>query len=62
MHKLLIFATGNGFANINYHFTHFPPTLDDIEAIQKDAQKKLNLSQTPVIINYLPLSETEENI
>ena len=60
MHYLVVFATDKGFVTINFHFKHFPPTIDEVEAIQKYVQKKVNLTEMPVIVNWLPLSEMEE--
>ena len=60
MKYLVICATDNGFSSFECDFVHNPPTINDVIKAQKDIQKRLHLTQMPVIINWLPLSETEE--
>ena len=58
MKYLVVCAVENGFTSFECDFVHNPPTIKDVVNVQKDTQKRLHLSQTPVIINWLPLSET----
>lgn len=57
MKHLVIFYMENGIYSAVYDFKNIPPTIEDINEMQKDIQKMENLIQMPVIVNWLPISD-----
>ena len=57
MKHLVIFYTENGIYSAVYDFKNIPPTIEDINEMQKDTQKMENLIQMPAIVNWLPNSD-----
>lgn len=57
MKHLVIFCTENGIYSVVYNFKNIPPTIEDINEMQKDIQKMENLIQMPAIVNWLPISD-----
>ena len=49
--------TENGIYSAVYDFKNIPPTIEDINEMQKDTQKMENLIQMPAIVNWLPISD-----
>ena len=61
MKHLVIFYTENGIYSAVYDFKNIPPTIEDINEMQKDIQKVESLIQMPAIVNWLPISDQEES-
>lgn len=57
MKYLVVFFSENGVHTASYDFKNVPPTIKDIQEMQKDLQRKLNLANAPAIVNWLPISE-----
>lgn len=57
MKHLVVFFAENGVYSASYDFKNVPPTIKDIQEIQKDLQRQLNLVNAPTIVNWLPISE-----
>ena len=57
MKHLVIFYTENGIYSAVYDFKNIPPTIEDINEMQKDTQRMENLIQMPAIVNWLPISD-----
>lgn len=57
MKHLVIFYTESGMCSAIYNFKNIPPTVEDIKEMQKDMQKTESFVQTPVIMNWLPISD-----
>lgn len=53
---LVVLCIGSGVATIRYPL-HVPPSLREIRAAEKCAQESLNLPESPVAVNWLPLSD-----
>ena len=52
---LVVLYIGSGIATIRYPL-HVPSTSDEIMEAQNFAKKELNLAETPVEVNWLPLA------
>lgn len=57
MKYLVVFFSENGVHTASYDFKNVPPTIKDIQEMQKDLQRQLNLANAPAIVNWLPISE-----
>ena len=57
MKHLVIFYTENGVYNAAYDFKNVPPTIKDIQVMQKDLQKQEDMLTTPAVVNWLPISD-----
>lgn len=57
MKHLVVFFAENGVNTAVYNFKNVPPTIKDIQEMQKDLQSQLDLVNTPAIVNWLPISE-----
>ena len=57
MKHLVIFYAENGIYSAVYDFKNIPPTIEDIQEMQKDMQKMESLIQMPIIVNWLPISD-----
>lgn len=57
MKHLVIFYTENGVYNAVYDFKNVPPTIKDIQVMQKDLQKQEDMLTTPAVVNWLPISD-----
>lgn len=53
---LVVLYIGSGIVTIRYPL-HVPPTSDEIMEAQNFAKKELNLAETPVAVNWLPLAD-----
>ena len=57
MKYLVVYAFEKGFGNVECKFGHTPPTILDIRAAEDEIQKQNQWTQTPKIINIIPLSD-----
>lgn len=57
MKHLVILYTENGIYSAVSDFKNIPPTIEDINEMQKDIQKMENLIQMPAVVNWLPISD-----
>lgn len=57
MKHLVVFFAENGVHTASYDFKNVPPTINDIQEMQKDLQNQLDLVNAPAVVNWLPISE-----
>lgn len=57
MKHLVVFFAENGVHTVVYNFKNVPPTINDIQEMQKDLQNQLDLVNMPAVVNWLPISE-----
>ena len=57
MKHLVVFYSENGIYSAFYDFKNVPPTIKDIQEMQKDLQEWGNMRNTPTVVNWLPISE-----
>ena len=60
MRSLVVFIADNErIIRGVYEFDHNPPTIEDIEEAEESLQKSNNLMGRPILVNWMPLSESE---
>ena len=53
-------GTDTGFCSVDGYFRHNPPTMTDIQDMQKEIQEKFSVDGA-MVLNWLPLSDDEED-
>lgn len=57
---LVVYGYEKGFGSVDCEFLHVPPTVEDIKETQIEIKKIIGSAQTPVIINWMPIAEEQQ--